>query len=152
EIEEAETKAREDVAAMRREFMEERQRYEAEMAAERQRAETEMADARQRYETEIGTLRERRLKAIVDLESLAESLLHQATRGAVPPPFPAADVAPTVAASPPATMEEPTAEPPASVVIPAPVPHEGAAEDQMLARALDDLEAILNTSRKPNGV
>jgi hypothetical protein len=77
EIEAAETKAREEVAAIRRDLIEERHRHETEMADERQRYEAEMAEERQRSEAEIAALRERRRKAIVDLESLAESLLSQ---------------------------------------------------------------------------
>jgi DNA repair exonuclease SbcCD ATPase subunit len=128
EIEEAETKAREEVAAIRRDFMEERRRYETAMANERQRYEAEMTEERQRSEAEIAVLRERRQKAIRDLESLAESLLGQAARGIAPRPAPGA---------PHDT--------------PIPISSGGAQEDQMLAKALDDLEAILNASRKSGG-
>lgn len=146
EIEAAETKAREEVAAIRRDLMEERQRHETEMTDERQRYETEMAEERQRSETEIAVLRERRRKAIVDLESLAESLLSQAARGIAPRPTPGApgDAAPVLMESPAATTDaSPDTAPPLS--------SGGTGEDQMLARALDDLEAILNASRKSNG-
>ncbi|GEM_PF-4827960 len=150
EIEEAETKAREEVAAIRRDFMEERQRHETEMADERQRYEAERADERQRYEAEITVLRERRQKAIVELESLAESLLNQATRGIAPHPASVVSdaAAPVAAESPPETEEprnEPLASPPAVMTT-----NGGTAEDQLLAKALDDLEAILSTSRKLN--
>ncbi|MGI8691038.1 MAG: hypothetical protein ACR2M3_20855 [Thermomicrobiales bacterium] len=155
EIEAAETKAREEVAAIRRESMAERQRYEAEMADERARYEAEMADERQRFETEIGTLCERRQKAVVELESLAESLLSQAARGIVPHMVTDdPDTAPSVAAESPAvTTDEshnkPHPSPP--VVTAPPITNGTIAEDQLLAKALNDLETILNTSRKPNG-
>lgn len=137
EIEEAETKAREEVAAIRREFMEERQRYEAEMAEERQR-----------HEAEIAVLRERRQKAVVELEALAESLLSQAARGIAPRPTP---TAPDAAATG-APAEEPHDEPHAPFPTPPnPTTQGGAAEDQLLAKALNDLEAILSASRMPNG-
>jgi hypothetical protein len=155
EIEEAEAKAREEVAAIRRDFLAERQRHEAEMAEERQRHEREMADERERYETEIAALRERRQKAIVELESLAEGLLSQAARGVAPRPAATVtdDAAPALLVSPSASTNKPDDEPlaPPPVATPSLSTSEGAAEDQMLAKALDDLEAILNASRKPNG-
>lgn len=137
-VEEAETKAREEVAAIRRDLIDERQRHETEMADERKRYETEMAVERQRSEAEIAELRERRRNAIVDLESLAESLLSQAARGIAPRPVTDAsrDILPT------------SAETPLDVSLP--VSNSSAAEDQMLAKALSDLEAILNASRKPS--
>ncbi|HEY8292801.1 MAG TPA: hypothetical protein VIG44_09950 [Thermomicrobiales bacterium] len=137
EIEEAETKAREEIAAIRRDMIEERQRHEAEMADERQRYETEMTEERQRSEAEIAALRERRQRAIADLESLAASLLGQAARGIAPRPTPGAS--------------SDAATPDAPHYAPLPISSGGAAEDQLLAKALDDLEAILNASRKPNG-
>ncbi len=160
EIEAAETKAREELAVIRRasvaeraryeaEMVEERARYAAEMAKERQRSQTEMTEERQRYETEIAALRERRLQAIAELESLAAGLLGQVARGASRPAPAVAETAVPVVAPPPATAEQLHAEKDA----PAPTapPNDVAAEDQMLAKALDDLEAILNTSRKSNG-
>jgi len=143
EIEATETKAREEVAGIRRESM-----------AERQRHETEMADERQRFETEIGALRERRQKAVVELESLAESLLSQAARGIAPHMIAIApdDASPVAAESPAETTDESHAEPrpPLAVTVP-PSANGTSAEDQLLAKALNDLEAILNTSRKTNG-
>lgn len=154
EIEATETKAREEVAAIRRESMAERQRYETEMADERARYEAEMADERQRFEAEIGALRERRQKAVVELESLAESLLSQAARGIAPHMITIApdDASPVAAESPAETTDESHAEPRPPLA--ATVPHSvngTSAEDQLLAKALNDLEAILNTSRKTNG-
>ncbi|MDQ2788122.1 MAG: hypothetical protein M3Y58_24345 [Chloroflexota bacterium] len=156
EIEATETKAREEVAAIRRDSMAERQRYEAEMADERARYEAEMADERQRFEAEIGALRERRQKAVVELESLAESLLSQATRGIIPPMPPTApipDDASPIAAAPSVPADESHDEPHLSsmTVGTPPIANGSVAEDQLLAKALNDLEAILNTSRKPNG-
>ncbi len=155
EIEAAETKAREEVAVLRRESMAERQRYEAEMADERARYEAEMADERQQFETEIVALRERRQKAVVELESLAESLLSQAARSIAPhiirtasdDPSPVAAGPPTVATD--ESHDEPHSPPP--VVMAPPMTNGTIAEDQLLAKALNDLEAILNTSRKPTG-
>ena len=154
EIEEAETKAREEVAAIRRDFMEEQQRHEAEMAAERQRYKAEMAEERQRYETEIATLRERRQKAIVDLEALAESLMNQAARVSVlRPAFTAPDNSAPIATTPSpiagASHDESHTPPP--IAADPLIFSGGAAEDQMLAKALDNLETILNASRKSNG-
>ncbi|MHB8647157.1 MAG: hypothetical protein ACYDAR_15325 [Thermomicrobiales bacterium] len=144
EIEEAETKAREEVAAIRRDGLEERRRHG-----------DEMADERQRYETEIAALRERRQKAIVELESLAEDLLGQAARDIVPQPTASApeSAAPIAAESPPAMAEESHDQPhaPSPVVTAVPFPSSGPTEDRMLAKALDDLEAILSASRKANG-
>jgi hypothetical protein len=137
EIAEAGTKAREEVAVIRRDLIGERQRHEAEMADERQQYETEMTEERQRSEAEIAVLRERRRKAIMDLESLAASLLGQAARGIAPRPTPGAS---SDAATPDAPHDAPL-----------PISSGGAAEDQLLAKALDDLEAILNASRKSNG-
>ncbi len=154
EIEAAETTAREEIAAIRRESMAERQRHEAEMADERARSEAEMADERQRFEAEIGALRERRQKAVMELESLAESLLNQAARGIAPPMVTTdLDDAPLVAAeSPSATTNESHDEsPPPSVVTAPSITNGSIAEDQLLAKALNDLETILNTSRKSNG-
>ncbi len=154
EIEAAETTAREEVAAIRRESLTERQRHEAEMADARARYEAEMADERQRFETEIGALRERRQKAVVELEALAESLLSQAARGIAPHMIPANpdDASPAMVESPSVTTDESHAEPPPLSAVTAPLNANGTiAEDQLLAKALNDLEAILNTSRKPNG-
>lgn len=155
EIEAAETKAREEVAAIRREFMVERQRYEAEMTDERARYEAEMADERQRFEAGISALRERRQKAVVELESLAESLLSQAACSIAPHMVAtASDDAPPIAAElPSVTTDESHDEPhsPPPVVTAPPLTNGTIAEDQLLAKALNDLEAILNTSRKPNG-
>ena len=154
EIEEAEAKARDEVAAIRRQFLEERRRHETEMAGERQRHQTEMADERRRYEAEIAALRERRQKVIVELESLAVSLLAQAARSVAPHSAPAASDGPTpeATASLPAAIGEVDDKPPAPprAVAASRTAAEGT-EDQMLAKALDDLEAILNASRKPNG-
>lgn len=155
EIEAAETKAREEVAAIRRGSMAERQRHEAEIADERARYEAEMADERQRFEAEIGALRERRQTAVGELESLAESLLSQAARGIASHMVATApdDASPVAAESPAVTADESHGEPhpPPPVATAPPVTNGTIAEDQLLAKALNDLEAILNTSRKPNG-
>ncbi len=171
EIEATETEARAEVAEMRRVSVEERQRHEAEMAderaryaaemteerqrsaaevtLERQRYEAEMAEERQRYEAEIAVLRERRQRAITELESLAAGLLGQAARGA-PRPSPTPPVTenavPLATASLPAESDTP--DPDTSVTAPV---NGGVGEDQLLAKALDDLEAILNASRHANG-
>ncbi len=155
EIEAAETKAREEVAAIRRDSMAERQRHETEITDERARYEAEMEDERQRFEAEISALRERRQKAVVELESLAESLLSQAARSiASHLTTIALDDASPVATEFPAVMtdkslDEPHPSPP--VVATLPITNGTIAEDQLLTKALNDLEAILNTSRKPNG-
>ncbi|MGI8855230.1 MAG: hypothetical protein ACR2JW_05735 [Thermomicrobiales bacterium] len=163
EVEKAEAAAREEVAAVRQALTEERQRHE-----------TEMREARERYEAEIATLRERRLKAIADLESLAEHLLSQATHIAahkspdtdpettdLAASVPAAEEKAAMAtASPPPPPEpepKPVAAPSASTPASAPTvvasshANGDSVEDQLLARALDDLEAILSVSRKTNG-
>ncbi len=154
EVEKAEAAAREEVAAVRQALTEERERHEA-----------EMREARDRYEAEIATLRERRLKAIADLESLAEHLLSQATHiaahklpdtdpGTTVPPasVPAAEAKAAIATTTP-PPPEPTIAPPASTPAVAASSHANgdSVEDQLLARALDDLEAILSVSRKTNG-
>ncbi len=155
EIEAAETKAREEVAAIRRESMAERQRHETEITDERARYEAEMEDERQRFEAEISALRERRQKAVVELESLAESLLSQAARSiASHLTTIALDDASSVAAEFPAVMTDKSLDephPPPPVVATLPITNGTIAEDQLLTKALNDLEAILNTSRKPNG-
>lgn len=130
EIEKAEAAARAEVAAMRQA-----------LSVERERHETEMREARERHEVEIAMLRERRLKAIADLESLAESLLSHAARGAAPEPAaPAPSPAPVEAV--------PTPQPAAGAP---PRTDGGGSEDRLLAKALDDLEAILSASRASNG-
>ncbi len=150
ELEEAETKAREEIAGMRRDSLEEQQRHAAEMAAERQQYHAEKAEERQRYETEIATLRERRQKAIADLESLAESLLHQAARGVASRPAPTDDPALVTPPSPsPTAGTSDDTSPPIAADLR--ISNGGAAEDQMLAKALDDLETILNASRTSHG-
>jgi hypothetical protein len=151
--------AREEIAAARQALAEERERHEA-----------EMQDARTRHEAEIATLRERRSKAIADLESLAEHLLNQATHIAAlkspgvdtaitePISSPAAEApppekatAPPLSSSPPVAAEPvPTPAPMPAVAAP-PRANGGDAEDHLLAKALDNLEAILSASRKTNG-
>jgi hypothetical protein len=160
EIEKTEAAAREEVAAMRQALIEEREHHEV-----------EMREARKRHEQEIAMLRERRLKAIADLESLAENLFSQATHIAAqkPPDADAVATGPAALAavgeqpvgrttaslsSPPepvAVMPVPTPAPPPAVTTP---PHTSGdnAEDQLLAKALDDLEAILSASRKTSGM
>src|SRR5207247_2210996 len=122
----------------------------------------EMEQARRRHEAEIAMLRERRLKAIADLESLAESLLSQAARGNAPkaPDAAPGGTAPVARALPEATISPPA--PPPEGVTPKPAESGDAAgptsqpaardatrtggdtsEDEMLAKALDDLEAVL---------
>jgi hypothetical protein len=151
--------AREEVAAARQALAEERERHEA-----------EMREARARHEAEIATLRERRSKAIADLESLAEHLLNQATHIAAlkspgvdpaiaePIASPAAEApplaktaAPSPSSSAPAAAEPAPATTPISAVPAPPRANGGDAEDHLLAKALDDLEAILSASRKTNG-
>jgi hypothetical protein len=158
EIEKIEAAAHEEVASVRRALAEERKHHEA-----------EMREARARHEGEIATLRARRSKAIADLESLAEHLLNQATHiAALKSPGADAEVAepaaPPVAEAPPEKATAPPrapAEPVRAEPVPAPAPtssvaappraNGGDAEDQLLAKALDDLEAILSASRKTNG-
>ncbi len=153
EIEAAETKAREEIAAIRRNFVAERRRSEAEMADERQQYEAEMAAERQRSEAEIAALRERRRTAIVELESLAQSLLSQAARVLAPRSSPARpdDTAPAADGEAAATAGAAHRESPAPPIIAADAASGDAAEDRLLAKALNDLEAILNAPRKPNG-
>jgi hypothetical protein len=159
ENEKTKAAAREEIAAARQALTEERERHEAEMQG-----------ARARHEAEIATLRERRSKAIADLESLAEHLLNQATHIAAlkspgvdtaiaePTASPAVEAPPPekMAAPPPSSSAPISADP---VPTPAPTPaatappraNGGDAEDHLLAKALDDLEAILSASRKTNG-
>jgi hypothetical protein len=149
--------AREEIAAARQALAEERERHEA-----------AMREARARHEAEIATLRERRSKAIADLESLAEHLLNQATHIAAlkSPGVDAAIAEPTASPAAEAPPPEKTAAPSSSAPVaaapgptPAPLPavppptraNGGDAEDHLLAKALDDLEAILSASRKTNG-
>ncbi len=150
-IEEGETTARAEVAAIHQALIGERVQHEMEMREERQR-----------HEAEIALLRERRQKAIADLESLAESLLTQASRGA----------STQSASTAPASLSVPTAARPVTTVAAAsaPAPEAGQsqpatpqavapaseskltpAEDKLLTKALDDLEAILG-ARKSNGM
>ncbi len=148
ENEKAEAAAREEIAAARQALAEERERHEA----------------------EIATLRERRSKAIADLESLAEHLLNQATHIAAlkspgvdtaiaePAGSPAAEAPPPAkTATPPLSSSAPIAAEPVSTPAPTPAAtappraNGGDAEDHLLAKALDDLEAILSASRKTNG-
>ena len=123
-----------------------------EVATERERHEADMTETRQRYEAEITMLRERRARAVAELESLAAGLLSQAGRGETPP-------------TPAPTEREPDATPPAAPVTAEHYPPQaahpmesdppahanGGSEDAMLARALDELEAILSLPRKQNG-
>ena len=159
EIETSEAAARAEIAAMRQALAEEQERHEV-----------EMQDARARHEAEIATLRARRSKAIADLESLAEHLLNQATHIAALK-SPGADTAiaeptasPAAEAPPPVKTAQPlpsSSAPVAAEPVPAPAPmpavaapppaNGGDAEDHLLAKALDDLEAILSASRKTNG-
>lgn len=133
EIERAEATAREQVAAVRQTLVKERERHEA----------------------EITMLRERRQKAIAALESLAEGLLSQATRGTAPKQPEAASEAAESDPSSPAPLPEPATANPTSdsdpVTSAPPRTNGGNGEDQLLAKALDNLEAILSTSRKANG-
>ncbi len=176
EIEGAETRAREELAVIRRTSVEERARHEAEMvderaryaaeiAEKRQRTEAEMAEGRRRYEAEmteerqrheadIAALRERRQQTIAELESLAAGLLGQAARSAAPSTLVVGeDAAPIAAESPSATAKQSSVESSASipVITSTTAQNSGAEEDQLLAKALDDLEVILNASRKSNG-
>jgi hypothetical protein len=153
ENEKAEIAAREEIAAARQALAEERGRHEA-----------EMREARARHEAEIAALRERRSKAVADLESLAEHLLNQATHIAAlkspvaePAASPTAEAPPEKTAAPPLSTSEPIAVAPApsTATIPAvaapPRANGNDAEDHLLAKALNDLEAILGASRKTNG-
>lgn len=156
EIAQAEEATRTEVAAMRQALAEERERHEAEMRA-----------ARERHEAEIAMLRERRLKAIAELESLAETLLNQASRSAAlktsetaaAPPEPDADAPPATAATETAAAPHASsavADAPADTA-PAPIAgaphalHGDDPEDRLLAKALDDLAAVLSAPRASNG-
>jgi hypothetical protein len=157
ENQKAEAAARAEIAAMRRALAAEQGRHEAEMQA-----------TRERFAAEIALLHDRRRKAIADLESLAENLLRQTTSIAALSLSDAEKIAPKPVPSPPAkppskevVAESPALPPepafamaqstPAPAMTAPPPTNTVATEDQLLARALDDLEAILSVSRKTNG-
>lgn len=145
-IAEAEAASREEVATMRRALVDERRRHEAEIAA----------------------LRERRQKAIADLESLAATLLRQAAQPAMmtipTAERPASAVRPDSGTRLPTRLEAVpsliTREAPAPAVaspppLPSPTPRptptaapRKGKEDELLAKALDDLEAMLTENRE----
>lgn len=109
-----------------------------------------LAAERERHAAEIAALRARRREAIAALESLAESLLRHAGRS-IDPRVPGPAAAADPAASPLARSSEPVEAAPRPIAGDPPHHDGGGAEDQLLARALDDLETILGASRKPHG-
>ncbi|HEX5502833.1 MAG TPA: hypothetical protein VFW96_09430 [Thermomicrobiales bacterium] len=128
------------------------ERTQARLRAEIARTRLGIRRERDQWEGEIAQLQARRALAVADLEATARDLLAQAARFKEVPTAPEAP--PETPPEPPAATPTPPADaarPGAAVAPPcAEAPDGEAPADPHLRRALDDLEALLDTRRAPD--